>query len=141
MQKVRNSVFETNSSSTHSINIDKSGLRNSTLAISDGVCRIFGGEFGWEVENYCDASSKAAYCYTYAAGNYGGKGKPELLEMLKEAIEEHTGAKVEFMESEHVYIDHQSDYICAPAFADKETLKQFIFCSGSQLHTDNDNHD
>lgn len=59
MKKVRNSVFETNSSSTHSICI----ATRPVLQLKDEVWLEF-GEFGWESDEYSDTTSKASYLYT-----------------------------------------------------------------------------
>lgn len=146
MHKVtRRAMFETNSSSTHSITI-VNGTADDKLPVRAGVCRIYPGEFGWEAEDYTDAATKASYCLTYAKND----GAPDrLLKMLEEVIKEATGAeKVEFTErhSEFYpwgYIDHQSGLtesdVCSEAFESKEKLKNFIFCSKSLLHTGNDN--
>jgi hypothetical protein len=132
--QTRHSVFETNSSSTHSISIchNVSGVYD-TLPINNGVVHIYGGEFGWEQETYYFAESKADYCAQYAHDD------PELCQMLKEVIMEVTGATDVIIEV-NGYIDHQSFDVPARAFKDKDTLKDFIFNPDSYFETDNDNH-
>lgn len=142
IEKKRVGVFETNSSSTHSITISESGDLTDKLLVENGVCEIYPGEFGWDVEEYNDATTKASYCLTWAK-EYGSEKHEE---MLKEAIKEHTGAEtVEFVPavSEYYqwgYIDHQSSDVCQKAFGSREALKNFIFNHKSWLSTDNDNH-
>lgn len=145
-ESIRNGVFETNSSSTHSISIRGGDYKPSEWTPdSDGNIDVYPGEFGWEYEDYYDPMSKASYCLTYAA-NDGEGGNSELLTMLREVIAETTGAKsVTFCKSSCSYnpwgyIDHQSDGVCTPAFESKESLRDFIFNPASELHTDNDNH-
>ena len=47
MKLIRNSVFETNSSSCHSISIGKSDVYDSVTPDEDGIIRIKPMEFGW----------------------------------------------------------------------------------------------
>lgn len=150
MKNIRLNVFETNSSSTHSISI--SSLSNGvydTLPVDDGRVVLSGGEFGWEWEKYNDALTKANYAAVFAFQSRDGN----LVEMLIDVLKKHTGAKeVEFnFSSEYsdrngrpwAYIDHQS----GPgeggdgkrAFESSQTLKEFIFNPGSWLFTGNDN--
>jgi hypothetical protein len=64
-RKIRIGMFETNSSSCHSIVI---GCKtpNQKLGDENGVITIEPDEFGWEIETYDDARTKASYCLTYA---------------------------------------------------------------------------
>lgn len=145
----RHGVFETNSSSTHSISIQPGDFKPDRLFTNHGVLRIFAGEFGWEREAYNDPLSKASYCLTYVktGGETGGREQ-----MLREVLEEEVGGKVEFVPLGHDptdgddwgYIDHQSHIgkrdACGDAFESKESLRAFIFNPKSTLVTDNDNH-
>lgn len=148
--KVRRGVFETNSSSTHSISIASGAETIDKLHVEeDGVCRIHSGEFGWEVETYSDAATKASYAMVWAK-QYSSE---ENLRLLKKVIQEHTGAK-DVVFADYVgedqdlatgdydpgYIDHQSQDVAAEAFQSEEKLRAFIFNPRSTLHTDNDNH-
>lgn len=156
MRVERRGVFETNSSSTHSICIaDKAGVRD-TLPVIDGVCFIYPGEYGWEQEIYHDAATKASYMMTHVKTGCGrfAEDAPERAQreaMLAEVVAEETGAdRVEFVSNpgdeyhKWGYIDHQS--IAAdggagePAWESKEKLRAFIFDKASYLETDNDNH-
>ena len=140
--KIRRGVFETNSSSTHSISIASGAETLDRLWVDDaGVCRIEPGEFSWEVEDYRDAATKASYAMVWAF-QYG---KPAHRTMLRNVIKENAEAKKvvfgmtddEF--SPRGYIDHQSQDVAEEAFASEETLRSFIFNMRSTLHTDNDN--
>ena len=139
----RQSAFETNSSSTHSITINKNNvLFDSITPDALGTISLFGGEFGWEWEIYDDPITKANYCAVDALGD------EEHTEMLIRVIKLHTGAKeVKILASgdyEHVnrsYIDHQSKGTSLEAFSDDDTLKNFIFNRRSKLFTGNDNDD
>ena len=132
-------MFETNSSSTHSIIIAPGDFVPDTLPIRDEVCIVYPGEFGWEERTYYSARTKASYCLTYAQGD------PELLDMLKRVIEAEVKVPVEFrpLNGQYYpwgYIDHQSSDIAEPAFRDETSLRAFIFNPNSELQTDNDNH-
>ena len=58
--QIRRSVFETNSSSTHSISI----VREPTNIHFPTTLEFNVGEFGWEWKIYSDYRSKASYLYT-----------------------------------------------------------------------------
>jgi hypothetical protein len=145
MQTVRHNVFETNSSSTHSISISTAELNNTLLdslpVDTNGEVHIYPGEYGWEYENYSAATDKASYCYVWAV-QYGTE---EHRSMLEQVLKKQTGAKkVVFQTSNDQYnptgyIDHQSDDVGAEAFLSEETLRQFIFNKDSYFITDNDN--
>ncbi len=64
MQQIRKSVFETNSSSTHSISIDSHGDIELITPDDDGYIYIDIGQFGWEEETHHDFATKASYLAT-----------------------------------------------------------------------------
>lgn len=169
MIKIRRGVFETNSSSSHSISItpglppagveltpDEIQMLNkleggrglldySLVPDDDGVLRIKGveTEFGWEIQTYADAGTKAIYCYI---DQYG---KQDKIQMLEEVLMEQTLATdvrfyynpgAEYGEPGNGYIDHQSQGTSDAAFASKDALRNFIFNKHSFLKTDHDNH-
>ena len=139
--KIRKGVFETNSSSSHSISIataDKQFvLDTSFMPEEDGVLRLYGGEFGWEWNKINDSNTKANYCAVCAIDD------DYKSDMLIEVLQEQTGAKdVEFAfnkEGYGNYIDHQSYDVPLEAFKSKETLRNFIFNLNSWLFTGNYN--
>lgn len=144
MKQIRQSVFETNSSSTHSICIamNPKGVYSTITPDAEGNVVLDGGEFGWEVETYTDPITKANYC---AVDNLEDEDK---LEMLKTVIKEQTGCNEviilaqcdEYNKPYYSYIDHQSSGTSYDAFESSEILKEFIFGEKSMLITDNDNH-
>jgi len=143
MAKVtRRGVFETNSSSTHSIAIFNGGQPTQQIRPeADGKVHIYPGEFGWGPEAYHDAESKASYAYTWAKNH----GDEDAMELLTKVLIKHTGCEVVFetMADEYGkfgYIDHQSVDVCSPAFYLDETLEHFIFNPESVLLVDHDNH-
>lgn len=153
-KKIRQSVFETNSSSTHSISIaeaDPSVLMDVWTPDEEGNITLNGGEFGWDPCSYGDVDSKASYMAIYAL-DWSGENKEKHLQVLLDVLKEQTGCKdavfnftsdFDSKDGKHwSYIDHQSveghnyDYV----FEDPELLRQFIFNPNSILYTDNDNH-
>lgn len=131
---VRKGVFETNSSSSHSISIateDKQFVFDTLYPDQNGVVTVHGDQFNWEWFKHNDAETKASYAAQSFANNDGQ------LELLKEVIKEQTGADdVKFVGIEDGYIDHESDGIAPRS---KEELKNFIFNKNSWLFGGNDN--
>lgn len=165
MRKIRNGVFETNSSSTHSITLSEGQIASTpknqlpltnldecviyTGETNLDACVIYTGEFGWEIEAYNDAPTKAAYALTYAlqGGNLSIETNKNL-QMLKRVIESGVpvGTKVLFDINTrggwgvNGNIDHQSANVADEIFESDEKLFRFIFDRNSTLYTDNDNH-
>ncbi len=146
MINIRQSVFETNSSSTHSISIvaNTDGIYDTIAVDDEGVLHLTGGQFGWEEVTYTDALTKANYC---AVDVMDRSEMAECIEMLIKVLREHTGAKsvafefsLDWKSDNYSYIDHQSAGTSHEAFANEQTLKDFIFNPKSILRTDNDNH-
>jgi hypothetical protein len=149
--QTRQAVFETNSSSTHSLSISSSSTDLlDTLPLNEqGEVVLNGGQFGWEVEDYSDAGTKASYAAIYVS-EWSGEKSAEFKEVLDTVIKQQTGCSNVVYDlstdwshpRETSYIDHQSveggqlDYL----FEDPELLRQFIFNPRSVLHTDNDNY-
>ena len=129
MKVIRHNVFETNSSSTHSISISNEvELLDSITPGDGGYIVLTGGEFGWAWVRFNDAFTKANYCAV------DQKSNEENIKMLIEVIKEQTGAKdviLNFTDSydgpNWSYIDHDSAGTSHKVFENKETLKNFIF--------------
>jgi hypothetical protein len=146
MKNIRKGVFETNSSSMHSVHIEKGQVPYKTIEPdSSGEIQVNSGEYGWNGDNLTTPLERAEYAFTYI--QYDARSS-DLKEMLKEVMEEHTGAKVVFEEptknkedwQTDGYIDHQSTDKAAEVFESKQTLKDFIFGANSYVEIDNDNH-
>lgn len=143
--KIRKSVFETNSSSSHSISIsagDSDALMDTIKIPESGVLELGSGEYGWEWEKYNDAATKADYCAIYC------RGSTERRLMLTEVLKKQTGAQVIFTDDKHDdggergyvgYIDHESAGAAHDAFNSPESLRNFIFNKSSWLFLGNDN--
>lgn len=142
---IRKGVFETNSSSCHSLSIDNNADVLDTLYPNEeGNIILEGGEFGCEIKNYNDAYTKANYALLIAIRNYFD-GDIEYLndnvkyQMLKDVIETQTGGKLKLNieKLSNSYIDHQSSDN-NEMFHNEEHLKMFIFNPKSVLYIDND---
>lgn len=170
MKQVRNGVFETNSSSTHSISIHAgtADTYDTIVPNEKGEIYLDGGEFGWTGGRQFDAITKLNYCavellsheYDWDSAlkrNVKTRDgtQSEHWKTLERVVLEHTGAKkfvknfhtewVPFGEKEptpnHSYIDHQSSGTAMEAFESEQTLKDFIFGPKSSLLLANDNDD
>lgn len=141
MRKIRKGVFETNSSSTHSICITKNMLLNDLRTHLDFRMQ----DFGWECEEYHDAETKANYLYTALCNTE----EHELILALKDTLNKNE-ITCTFEDPEDktwggykAYIDHYSDLknefrnICL----DEESLMRYLFSKQSFIITGNDNDD
>lgn len=168
-RQIRRNVFETNSSSMHSLTVKKGTMENSNLLIDDTNNKVVSGfgEYGWEIENYTSQSDKLRYILTMCACT---EGKilvspdefydTEGFKLISEAIANHCccdGVEIAegSMKTDHWkdnyyldfdgYIDHQSyeDYASVAEFLSKNNIgsvEEFVFSNGIIVHTDNDNH-
>ena len=131
---IRRGVFETNSSSSHSVSVaeeDKEFVLDTLYPDQNGIVRVYGGEYGWEWFKHNDAETKA----NYAAQSFASDNNQ--LEVLKEVIMEQTGAEdVQFIGLQDGYIDHDS-YGIVPTT--KHELRSFVFNKNSWLFGGNDN--
>lgn len=151
----RNGVFETNSSSVHTLVIgnDSDEFMNR---LPDKVYFKF-GEFCWEFEEYDDTSSKASYLYTAIYDVYWEKNENNK-EMIQDFIEyiRSTLAKwnigCEFEKPkmarygtylETGTIDHSDELkpFLSKIRKDEVMLMNFLFCKDSVIYTGNDNED
>lgn len=164
MIQIRNNVFETNSSSSHSISFssrDSSLKENCMLIDDDGYIHAKFGEFGWEIKDYYDQANKLSYLLTMAAALNGiyvynyfcEDGEQE--DAINEFIETEDFKKISdeiagyahcngiVMDYSKGYIDHQSyeNYINLDDFLDWNNTNILDFVFGNVIvHTDNDNH-
>lgn len=147
---IRHKIFETNSSSSHSLSVAHRGNLNIPSPDKDGVLHINPKttEFGWGLEFYNDFDTKAAYIMVDIKQRYPHDNVvlEEFLEFLKEV----TGAKhidyseIDFEEEDegymyNSYVDHQSAGTGIRLLEDKEEVKRFLFNYKSELEISNDN--
>lgn len=138
---IRRSVFETNSSSTHSICITK----NKPEEIPT-MCRFGLGEYGWEYRRL-DGQEKANYLYTaIMCQNDHESLKQQLFEILSDL-----GIVCEFDEPKYdeygypegFYIDHSYEIrpVVMAILHSKNRLLKYLFSDESFVLTGNDNGD
>jgi hypothetical protein len=131
---IRSGVWETNSSSSHSVSVaddTKEFVLDTIYPDQYGIVEISGDEFGWDWFKHNDAQTKANYAAQQFAHN------DDSLELLKEVIASQTGAQeVVFVGLNSGYVDHDSMGILETS---KEWLKNFIFNKNSWLFGGNDN--
>lgn len=162
MKQIRHSVFETNSSSTHSVCIHRNRIEQNTMVVrDDGYIHATLGEFGWEVKDYYSQEEKLSYLLTMAAHKnglsidyYGNEEENQKeIDALQETedfkhisseVAKHAGCNGVVIDYSTGYIDHQSheDYCSMGDFLNDYgvSILEFIFGSGVVVHTDNDNH-
>lgn len=151
--QIRQSVFETNSSSSHSLTVatfTEGDILDTLYPNNEGVIVVVPDEFGWEWQDYSDPQTKLSYCAIYAR-DWVGEDTEKYLGILTTVIQQQVGKDVvvqyplEKDKNDYYgngYIDHQSvecrdlDYL----FQDPEKLRQFIFNPKSTLSTGNDNN-
>ena len=148
----RHSIFESNSSSSHSISIATDGALGSTsLPVQDyfqdiegnphhNCVVLTGGEFGWGIEEYSDAFMKANYLAVYL--KIYAETNTVARERFERVIKDATGADeiIYDFNNDNSYIDHQSLDVPMEPLSDESALHQFLFSRASILTIDNDNH-
>ena len=152
MKLIRNSVFETNSSSCHSISVGKSDVYEGVTPDEFNEIKLDPIEFGWYEEEFDTPKSRMSYVFIYLRDWVRNEDKVVgMWETFNRVVKEHTGADKVYIQIRDSgygdykiegYIDHQSvesndlDYL----FDNDATLKSFLFDSTSYILTDNDNH-
>lgn len=163
--QIRNAVFETNSSSSHSVTVDQAELADYGLSkevLREGVIRgtLQSNAYGWAWRRFYDPGSKIAYLMLQLAGGYMPDGADELqatddhvelfknassrVEYLIDVVEEATGCRFELNRDDASLdygfsIDHDSAGVGLDLIGEKEDLLKFIFGKNSYLETSNDN--
>ena len=146
MKQIRRGVFETNSSSVHSLQISKDGLEPSNLKINkDGYIEVEFGEFGKDYKIYNTQYEKLQYLLSFIAYSRGLYESPSDLEDLYETYDfndvcdticEYTGAKgIVIIGDTDAYIDHQSMDDCVIDYWYTDQVLNFIFNKYVSLET------
>ena len=140
MRQIRNNVFETNSSSMHSIAISKEPVAGFPESIY-----FYLGEYGWEFNDV----SPASYLYTAIMTIYDKKDRDNKLNKLKSVLNSR-GIKYEFEPPkfdnygwlENGYIDHSDELstFIETVLSDEDMLMRLLF-GNSCVFTGNDNSD
>lgn len=138
MHTIRHNVFETNSSSTHSITLQpRSGKQNIK-----GMTVYF-DEFGWEFKRYNDAATKASYIYT-ALDENDPPGLKKFRRVWNELVKKEDLKLQPKEESSWHYVDHGCEHLLDmlkeyPKLETYQGLYDFIACGSNWLFTGNDN--
>jgi hypothetical protein len=167
MVQIRSGVFETNSSSTHSLVVRGKGRPLSDFFLhleDDGYVHASFGEFGWGYDVLYGQDEKLSYLCTMAAcadsnmaSNDDFYKNPEF-QAINDVIKEKCGCKgliIDTPITRYVsedgktswpefdgYIDHQSAYGSLQGFLDDYgvTIEQVVFSPTVEIIIDNDNH-
>lgn len=143
MFNIRRNVFETNSSSSHSISIKSNSEElapNYIYIDEDNIMHVDLGEFGWGYEEYTDQHNKLSYVITMLYERYGSDFcECNEFEQLREDLINYSGCIDLVIDSYDGYVDHQS--VCSiledyPV----ENYINFIYNPNIKLIIDNDNH-
>ena len=155
-RQIRNSVFETNSSSTHAMCISKDPVDMNTY--SGCYVEFTHGKFGWEWGIYNSLKNKAAYLYQALISCYGRNAWDEEKDMDKfnEYLDKLSSILGEYgitcsFEAPTVdewgydkgYIDHggETKEFVEALFEDSGLLLRYLFNNDSYIVTGNDNDD
>lgn len=142
-QQIRRGLFETNSSSTHSIVIGNNG--QDIYANLPERVEFRGGEFGWEHELYYDMQSKANYLYTsivwceHDTNEAVNKIRNILSKWNIEVDFEELNEKGDF--KRFAYVDHgyENNDLVQKLCNDETLLMNYLFSDNSYIETGNDN--
>jgi hypothetical protein len=136
-RQIRKGVFETNSSSTHSICIAK----NVELNIPDSLHLEY-GEFGWGEDSLQSVEEKASYLFTALMQLEKKEYFNELLKTLARNDVDVT-YEANSTASYGGYIDHGGELteFLDDIFEDEKKLSNYLFSPLSFILTGNDNSD
>lgn len=145
--QIRHNVFETNSSSSHSITVGGEVMADfgiSEQVLRDGVMDItLSGEYGWGFDTFSSTTDKLEYLLLLAIDSYPSNIESEI-ENSKQAkrvisvFENTTGLKLNISYDDG-YVDHQSRDVADNVLEDEELIKVFLFSKQSYFETGNDN--
>ncbi len=146
MIKIRNSVFETNSSSVHSISIDKSGLEKSNFKLDkNGYIHVDYGQFDRYYELFTSQYEKLSYLITccYYLANYEDSVTDTYeFRRIEDALKDYTGCAGIIIDNQcEPYIDHQSipyDSIEIINVYNRDEIINFVFNKYISLKTTSD---
>ena len=163
---IRNSVFETNSSSCHSVSVQGKSESNYYIIVNGDTVEVKLDEYGWSGYPCDDFYSKLAYALSmvlhteYPDFNHWDEDfwvDQNILEtldgykLLLKSVNEHSGFKCKKIaiiridsDFPYGYIDHQSceGYNSLQDFLDdwNVDVDRFLFDDNVVVHIDNDNH-
>lgn len=149
----RAGVFETNSSSSHSLTIDSSVLLANPLPKEierSGVIELSIGDFGWEWYRYYSFKNKLAYLLAdimgsaYEGNTYDTRDGSLLdahprAESLCRFVKDFTGCDIAVYQQSYSGVDHQSQGRSLYLHDNEEKLKDLLLGAESFIETGNDN--
>ena len=143
MRQIRRSVFETNSSSVHTLQIINTGLKLSNLKINkDGIIEVEFGSFDNEYRIYNTQYEKLQYLLSFIGyENYYLEDfyNSYCFQNVRDAVCEYAKAKdIVIVGDKEPYIDHQSADTCVIDLYDKDEIINFVFNEYISLRTDCD---
>lgn len=145
-RNIRRSVWETNSSSVHSIVIDKGGRESSNLPVKDGKIQVDFGTFGKDEMTFSSQYDKLSYlvtcCYYLSGLDYEDIYDNYEFQRIQEVICRYAGVKgIEIIGKNEPAIDHQSQPYetieIINTYHDEEII-DFVFNKYISLGTDAD---
>lgn len=152
--QIRKAVFETNSSSSHSLTLSKGDVQMLTLppeALSAGRIMIGCDDFGWDWERMYKPENKLTYLVTAAVhgeleDGYSSEAltaeyreRYPKIDRLCRVVADHTGCELLLIPGSNGYVDHNSVGSDNVAYESDERLRQFIFGTDAFVETGNDN--
>ena len=139
-KQIRRNVFETNSSSMHSLSIIGSD-RMVQLTGENDVVSVGYGEFGWGYDRLNSPREKISYLITQYSEN------DDMIDRIKDAVKDYTGFVLNIVEGNEDdwddgkgYIDHQSQGMICEFISDKQSIIDIVFNEKYTIIIDNDNH-
>lgn len=152
-KQIRKQIFETNSSSTHSIVVGNKG--EDVYAGLPKRLEFHGDEFGWEHRLYTDTQTKANYLftslkYTDTPHEYVERIKSTLAKWgieatFEEIVEKRYSSGGVYYEiaGDYSYVDHggENKDLVKELCEDEAKLMNYLFSDGSYVETSNDNSD
>lgn len=154
---IRRGVFETNSSSMHSISItEEEEGQDKNIGETHGVVVGYFGEYGWGYERLTTPLEKLSYVLTslpYLIGDVtelDDYTESVYVRWLGEMVKDYTGSELEIQGGECQYhpmgyIDHESTGILRDYWSEEEegfksNMRDLIFSSKYTIVIDNDNN-
>lgn len=165
MRKIRTGVFETNSSSCHSLCLSKDFFNSVNIpetSYKTGILDVYLSCYGWEWYRYYKLENKLSYILTsiIARSHMGaslqedqksiqlselmpkfegvlGEFEFKLLENIRNVVKEVFDMEICVHFSSDFYIDHESQYMYQDLALDN--VKEFLLSPLSYIETGNDN--
>lgn len=136
MKQIRKNVFETNSSSCHSLVISKESVKDEDLPKYLNINT--NEDFGWMFNCYYTPEEKAGYLCTVMEAFCLDVEKEEFMNKLKNDFH----IKVSYRIGSG-YVDHDGEIVpfIRELLNDDDKLKRFLFNPKSCIFTGNDNSD